>query len=118
MKYAVLVGDGMADRPLQELDGRTPLETAQTPTMDEIAREGQIGLTRMIPPGFPPASDIAILSILGYNPKHYYTGRAPLEAAKLGIELGPVRLKCALLSLKVLKAGAYGMTEASDELLE
>ena len=101
MKYAVLVGDGMADYPLKELDGRTPLEVAKTENMDEIARQGQIGLARMIPPGFPPGSDIAILSILGYNPKQYYTGRAPLEAARLGIELGEgeVAFRCNLITV-------------------
>jgi len=100
MKYAVLVGDGMADYPLEELDGRTPLEVAEIPNMDEIARQGQLGLAKMIPPGFAPASDVAILSILGYNPRHYYTGRAPLEAARLGIELGPeeVAFRCNLIT--------------------
>jgi 2,3-bisphosphoglycerate-independent phosphoglycerate mutase len=101
MKYAVLIGDGMADYPLKELDGRTPLEAANTPNMDEIARQGQVGLARMIPPGFAPGSDVAILSILGYDPTQYYTGRAPLEAANLGIELGPeeVAFRCNLITV-------------------
>lgn len=100
MKYAVLVGDGMADYPLKELGGRTPLEVAESPNMNEITKQGQLGLAKMIPPGFAPASDVAILSILGYNPRHYYTGRAPLEAAKLGIVLGPeeVAFRCNLIT--------------------
>ncbi len=101
MKYAILVGDGMADYPLKELDSRTPLEVAKTPNMDEIARQGQLGMAEMVPPGFAPASDVAILSILGYDPKQYYTGRAPLEAAKLGIELGQeeVAFRCNLITV-------------------
>jgi 2,3-bisphosphoglycerate-independent phosphoglycerate mutase len=102
MKYAVLVGDGMADYPLKELDGCTPLEAANTPNMDEIAQEGQLGLAQMIPPGFAPGSDVAILSILGYDPRQYYTGRGPLEAASLGIELAPqdVAFRCNLITVE------------------
>lgn len=101
MKYAVLVGDGMSDYPLKELDGRTPLEAAQTQNMDEIVRQGELGLATMIPPGFTPASDVAILSILGYDPRQYYTGRAPLEAAKLGIKLGleEIAFRCNLITI-------------------
>lgn len=97
----MLVGDGMADYPLKELDGRTPLEVASTPNMDQIARQGQLGLVRMIPPGLPPGSDVAILSILGYDPKRYYTGRGPLEAARLGIEISPaeVAFRCNLVTV-------------------
>ncbi len=78
----------MADRPLKELGGRTPLQAAFKPNMDRLAREGIIGSVRTIPEGFHPGSDIANLSILGYDPKKYYTGRAPLEAASMGIGLG------------------------------
>lgn len=100
MKYAVLVGDGMSDYPLKELSGRTPIEAAETQNMDEIARKGQLGLAEMIPSGFAPASDVAILSILGYDPRQYYTGRAPLEAANLGIKLGPeeIAFRCNLIT--------------------
>jgi 2,3-bisphosphoglycerate-independent phosphoglycerate mutase len=102
VKYIVLIGDGMADRPLKELDGKTPLQAASTPNMDRLAREGIIGLVRTIPPGFHPGSDVANLSILGYDPAEYYTGRAPLEAASMGIELGDgdVAYRCNLVALK------------------
>jgi 2,3-bisphosphoglycerate-independent phosphoglycerate mutase len=102
MKYIVLIGDGMADRPLRELGGQTPLQAASTPNMDRLAREGTIGSVRTVPPGFHPGSDVANLSILGYDPKHFYTGRAPLEAASMGVELGEndVAYRCNLVSLK------------------
>lgn len=87
MKYIVLVPDGMADYPIEELDNRTPLEAAKTPNMDFLAQNGQIGLVKTIPDNFIPASDVANLSILGYDPLKYYTGRGPLEAANLGINL-------------------------------
>jgi len=88
-KYLVVLGDGMADEPLEELSGLTPLEYARTPHFDRIAREGACGMLRTIPPGFEAGSDIANLSILGYDPAKYYTGRGPLEAASIGIDLGP-----------------------------
>lgn len=87
MKYAVLVGDGMADFPVAELRDRTPLEVARTPNMDLIARDGVGGRVRTVPHGMPPGSDVANLSILGIDPKEHYTGRGPLEAANMGIEL-------------------------------
>lgn len=101
MKYAILVADGMSDHPLEELDGSTPIEVARTKNMDEITREGQLGSAEMIPPGFAPASDVATLSILGYDPRAHYTGRAPLEAAKLGIELGSeeTAFRCNLITV-------------------
>ena len=89
MKYIVLLGDGMADEPLEELNGKTPLEAAKTPNMDRLAQQGQIGLVETIPPGFHPGSDVANLSVFGYDPADCYTGRAPLEAASMGVELGP-----------------------------
>lgn len=88
MKYLVVVGDGMADYPLEELGGRTPLEEASTPNMDAIAKRGATGMLRTIPDGMDAGSDIANLSILGYDPRSCYTGRGPLEAASLGVELG------------------------------
>jgi 2,3-bisphosphoglycerate-independent phosphoglycerate mutase len=87
MKYIILVGDGMADYPIAELNNKTPLEAAKTPNMDFIARGGILGRVKTIPDKMAPASDIANMSILGYDPGKYYTGRGPLEAANLGIEL-------------------------------
>ena len=87
MKYVVLVPDGMCDYPIEELDGRTPLEVAHTENMDFIAKNGQVGQVNTVPKGMSPASDVANLSILGYDPRKYYTGRGPLEAANLGVEL-------------------------------
>jgi len=105
MKYIVMLGDGMADRPLKELRGKTPLQKAQKPNMDRLAREGIIGTVRTIPEGFHPGSDIANLNILGYNPSEYYSGRAPLEAASMGIKLkkDDIAYRCNLVSLKFNK---------------
>ena len=88
MKFCVIIPDGMADYKLEKLSGRTPLEAARTPNMDNISSNGVLGLVNTIPKKFKPGSDIACLSVLGYNPEDYYTGRAPLESASLGIELG------------------------------
>jgi len=87
-KYIVLIGDGMADYPLEELGGRTPLEVAETPHMDRIAAS-RIGLARTIPSGMEPGSDVANLSLLGYDPRMYHTRRGPFEAASMGVELKP-----------------------------
>lgn len=87
-KYLVLVGDGMADYPLQELGGKTPLQAAETPNMDRIAA-CRVGLVRTIPDGMEPGSDVANLSLLGYDPRVYHTRRAPFEAASMGVELKP-----------------------------
>jgi 2,3-bisphosphoglycerate-independent phosphoglycerate mutase len=102
MKYVILVGDGMGDYPVPELGGKTPLEAAATPHLDELARQGELGLARTIPPGKEPGSDIANLAIMGYDPVRYHTGRAPLEAAALGVELGPqeVAFRCNLVTLR------------------
>jgi 2,3-bisphosphoglycerate-independent phosphoglycerate mutase len=101
MKYIVLVPDGMADRPLKELDDRTPLESARKPNMDFLVKNGQIGRAVMVPKGMEPASDVANLSILGYDPRKYYSGRGPLEAANMGIELGEfdVAFRCNLITV-------------------
>ncbi|BCA79464.1 cofactor-independent phosphoglycerate mutase [Desulfuromonas sp. AOP6] len=101
MKYVVLLGDGMADEPLEELGGKTPLEHAQTPRMDALARAGQLGMVETIPPGFHPGSDVANLSVFGYDPSRCYSGRSPLEAASMGVELGPkdVSFRCNLVTL-------------------
>jgi len=101
LKYAVLIGDGMADRPIPELDGKTPLEAAKTPNMDSIAAEGLTGIVKTVPDGFTPGSDIASMSIFGYDPAKYYTGRGPLEAANMGVDLKPddVAFRCNLVSV-------------------
>ena len=87
MKYVVILGDGMADYPLEELGGKTPLETAATPMMDELAGMSEIGMVKTIPDGMSPGSDTANLSVLGYDPRKYYTGRSPLEALSIGVDM-------------------------------
>jgi len=102
MKYIVILGDGMADEPLAELGGRTPLEYAEIPNMDRIAREGRCGMLRTVPEGFEPGSDVANLSILGYDPHTAYTGRGPLEAASMGVTLrdGEMAYRCNLVTIR------------------
>ncbi len=87
MKYCIIIPDGLADYPVEKLNGRTPVEIARTPNLDFLAQNGQLGTVRTIPGGFPAGSDVANLTIVGYSPKEYYTGRAPLEAASIGIKL-------------------------------
>lgn len=101
MKYIILVGDGMGDLPLAELGGKTPLEAADTPTMDKLCRNGELFRLQTIPDGMQPGSDIANLSLLGYKPQEFYTGRAPLEAASMGIDLAPgeTAYRCNLVCL-------------------
>ena len=89
MKYVILLGDGMADEPQEALNGKTPLEYAYTPFMDEIAVRGETGLLETVPDGLPPGSDVANLSAFGYDPRACYSGRSPLEAASMGVSLGP-----------------------------
>ena len=102
MKYVIIVGDGMADYPIQSLGGKTPLMVAKTPHMDFMAGQGEIGLVRTVPEGFNPGSEIANLSIFGYDPIRYYTGRGPLEAASLGVQLfdNDIAFRCNLVTLK------------------
>ncbi len=89
MKYVIIIPDGCADEPVQSLGGRTPLEAARLPHIDSLAKAGVVGLSNNVPPKLTPASDVATLSLLGYDPLQVYTGRAPLEAAAMGIPLGP-----------------------------
>ena len=89
MKYAIIIPDGCADEPIASLGGKTPLQAARMPNMDRIAREGIVGQSNNVPDSLTPASDVATLSLFGYDPLKYYTGRAPLEAAAMGIQLGP-----------------------------
>jgi 2,3-bisphosphoglycerate-independent phosphoglycerate mutase len=88
MKYVIIVPDGAADDPQESLGGRTPLEATETPNMDRISSEGRQGLVRTVPQGMEPGSDVAQMSLLGYDPQRYYSGRAPIEAAARGIPLG------------------------------
>src|ERR1039457_2144348 len=102
MKYVIIHGDGMADWPCEELGGKTPLEAAHKPNMDLIATRGTLGLTLTIPEGMPSGSDVGTMTMLGYDPKRYHTGRAPIEAASMGIAMGPndVVFRMNLVSLK------------------
>ncbi len=102
MKYIILLGDGMSDYPIDELGGKTPLQAARTPNMDYLAGRGRVGLARTVPAGLPPGSDVANLSVFGYNPVECYTGRAPLEAASIGVALRPddVAMRCNLVTLE------------------
>jgi 2,3-bisphosphoglycerate-independent phosphoglycerate mutase len=102
MKYIVILGDGMADEPLAELGRKTPLEYAKTPKMDWMAQEGACGMLRTIPDGFEAGSDIANMSVLGYAPEKYYTGRGPLEALSMGVDLAQddVAYRCNLVTIE------------------
>ncbi len=101
MKYAIVIPDGASDEPQESLGGRTPLQAARTPEMDRLAREGQLGMSSNVPGRFLPASDVATLSLFGYDPDKYYTGRAPLEAAAMGHSLGPEdwAVRCNLMTI-------------------
>jgi 2,3-bisphosphoglycerate-independent phosphoglycerate mutase len=102
MKYAIIIPDGCADEPQAALGNRTPLQAANIPAMDAIARAGVVGRANHVPPSLPPGSDVANLSLLGYNPLEHFTGRAPLEAAAQGIELGPHdwAIRCNLVTIE------------------
>lgn len=102
MKYIVILGDGMADRPIEELGGKTPIEYADTPTLDKLAKMSEIGLCATVPKGLKPGSDIANLAVLGYNPEIYYSGRSPLEALSIGAPMKDtdVALRVNLVTLK------------------
>src|SRR5512143_1098105 len=89
MKVIILLGDGMSDVAYNELGNKTPLQSAATPNMDFMARHGRVGLARTVPDGLPPGSDVANLSVFGFDPRSCYTGRSPLEAVSMGVELGP-----------------------------
>src|SRR5213594_2229105 len=121
MKYVVLQGDGMADEPIAELGGKTPLEYARIPNLDHMASRGILGLTRTIPRGLPPGSDVGTMSILGYDPLRYHTGRSPIEAASMGVELGTedVAFRCNLVTIdggvmRDFTAGHISSEEASQ----
>lgn len=101
MKYIIMLCDGMADEPLEELGGRTPMEAAQTPNMDKMAVRSEIGMVRTVPEGMSPGSDTANLSVIGYDPKMYYTGRSPLEALSIGVDMNTddVSFRCNIVTL-------------------
>lgn len=122
MKYVVCVPDGAADEPVEELGGRTPLEVAHMPNLATLAAAGEVGRAATIPPGFPPGSDVGNLSILGYDPARYHTGRAPIEAAAMGLHLRPdeVAYRCNLVTVTADGimadfAGGHPTTEAAAE---
>ena len=101
MKYIIVLGDGMADEPLEELGGKTPLEYADTPCMDELSKKSKIGLAATIPEGMKPGSDTANLAVLGYYPKQYYTGRSPLEALSIGVDMeaDDIAIRCNIVTV-------------------
>ena len=130
MKYIVVLGDGMADEPLAELDNKTPLAYAKKPNMDYLAKKGTVGMVKTVPENMLPASDVANLSVIGYNPREYYTGRSPLEAVSMGVSMSStdVALRCNLVTLseeatyseKTMLDYSAGeiTTEEAEELIE
>lgn len=101
MKYIVILGDGMADEPIEALGGKTPLEYAHTPVMDELASKGEMGMVQNVPAGMSPGSEIANLSVMGYDPLTDFTGRSPLEALSVGVEMEPddIIFRCNIVTL-------------------
>lgn len=124
MKYVVCVPDGCADEPVPELGDRTPLEVAEMPHLAALAAGGEVGRAEVIPPGIAPGSDVGNMSILGFDPSRHHTGRAPIEAAALGLELTPdqVAYRCNLVTIgddatMVDFAGGHPSTEAAAEVV-
>ncbi|MFC1714157.1 cofactor-independent phosphoglycerate mutase [Candidatus Poribacteria bacterium] len=124
MKYMIIVGDGMADYPIPELGSKTPLQVADTPNMDQMARNGISGMVKTIPESLPPGSDVANTSVLGYDPEVYFTGRGPLEAGSMGIKLGSddIAYRCNIVAVKddimVDYSSGHISSEESRELIE
>jgi 2,3-bisphosphoglycerate-independent phosphoglycerate mutase len=124
MKFVVILGDGMADLPLAALQGRTPLQAAKIPNMDRVSRLGRNGLAKTVPEGFPPGSDVANLSVMGYEPQKYYTGRAPLEAAAMGVRLSAddIAFRCNFVTVEggIMRDYSAGhiSTQEGRELIE
>ncbi|MHC1576642.1 MAG: cofactor-independent phosphoglycerate mutase [Methanosarcinaceae archaeon] len=124
MKYVVLIGDGMADHPISELGDVTVLQKARTLNMDYMARHGRTGLAKNVPEGFPPGSDVANMSIMGYDPAKYYSGRAPLEAASMDVPLkkNDVAFRCNLITIidNIIADHSAGhiTSEEAEELIE
>ena len=101
MKYIICLGDGMSDEPIEELEGKTPLEVAVTPMMDSLSKKGEIGMVQTIPQGMKPGSDTANLAVMGYDPKKYYSGRSPLEALSIGVPMkaDDIALRCNIVTV-------------------
>lgn len=101
MKYVVVLGDGMADEPIEEIGNQTPLEYAKTPCMDQLSKKSKIGLVHTIPEGMNPGSDTANLAVIGYNPRKYYTGRSPLEALSIGVDMKDtdIAIRCNIVTV-------------------
>ena len=101
MKYVVVLGDGMADYPIESIDNKTPLQVAKTPMLDELSKVSEVGLVHTIPEGMAPGSDTANLSVIGYDPKQYYTGRSPLEALSIGVDMKAtdIAFRCNIVTL-------------------
>jgi 2,3-bisphosphoglycerate-independent phosphoglycerate mutase len=125
VKYVICVPDGCADEPLGALGGRTPLEVASMPTLDRLAARGEVGRAAVIPAGMPPGSDVGNMSILGYDPRRYHTGRAPIEAAALGLQLRPdqVAYRCNLVTVgrdgtMVDFAGGHPSSDEAAEVID
>jgi len=124
VKYCIIVPDGMADWPIAELGNKTPLEAARTPNMDFISLNGRLGLVHTIPAGMPPGSDVANLSVIGYDPRKSYTGRAPLEAASMGLAMAPEHwaFRCNLITvdgdLLADYCAGHISTKEADELVK
>lgn len=123
MKYIVVLGDGMADEPIPELDGKTPLEAADTPVMDMLARKGRVGQLITVPEGFHPGSEIANLSVLGYNVPKVFEGRGVLEAANMGVDIKPgdMAMRCNLICISDGRiknhSGGHISTEEAREII-
>lgn len=109
MKYVIVLGDGMADYPIEEIGNETIIEHADTPTLDALAKESEIGMVLTVPEGMSPGSDTANLSVIGYNPKKYYSGRSPLEALSIGVDMKPtdISFRCNIVTVSEEEAD-YG----------
>lgn len=116
-KYVIIVPDGAADDPQEQLGGKTPLEAAETPNMDRVSSEGRQGVVRTVPQGMEPGSDVAQMSLLGYDPRRYYSGRAPVEAAARGIPLGPADwvFRCNMVTIADGKMADHSAGHISTE---
>ncbi len=114
MKYIVMLGDGMADYPIEALGGKTPLQVAKKPHIDSLAQRGRLGMVKTVPDGMKPGSDVANLAAMGYDPKSCYTGRSPLEAVSMGIKMSDVDVafRCNLVTLS--EEGGYGQKAMLD----